>query len=108
MGTITKMASRYWPKEKIDFLKRNWTLSNREIGKKLDKRHKAVCDKRRALKLPFRVCDVKPLTYLQKQIIYGSLLGDGSIVRGKEDKNCRFSEAHSKKQKNIYCLSSEN
>ena len=99
MGTITPKISRYWPKGSIEFLKNNWKLRNNEIGRQINKHYKAVSDKRRALGLPLRECDVVPLTYLQKQLIYGSLLGDGSIVKGKEDKNCRFSEAHSIKQK---------
>ncbi len=99
MGTITNKITIYWPKEKVDFLKNNWRLTNREIAKKIDKQSKDVCEKRRALGLPFRECDVVPLSFLQKQLIFGSLLGDGSIVRGKEDKNYRFSEVHSVKQK---------
>ncbi len=99
MGTITYKVSRYWPKEAIKSLKNNWKLSNRVIGKKINKNLKAVGDKRRALGLPLRECDVTPLSFFQKQLIFGSLLGDGSIVKGKEDKNCRFSEAHSIKQK---------
>lgn len=99
MGTITNKVSRYWPEEKILFLKNNWRLSNRKIGKKLKKVPRSVWDKRRALGLPLRECDAVPLSFLQKQLIFGSLLGDGSIVKGKEDKNCRFSEAHSIKQK---------
>ena len=99
MGTITNKVSWYWPQEKILFLKNNWRLSNKEIGKKINKHPKAVCEKRRALGLSFRECDVTPLSFLQKQIIFGSLLGDGSIIKGKEDKNYRFSEAHSIKQK---------
>lgn len=98
MGTITEKITTYWPKEKIDFLKNNWRLNNREIAAKIGKKPKDVCDKRRALGLPFRECDITPLSFSQKQLIYGSLLGDGSIVKGKEDKNCRFSEAHSAKQ----------
>jgi len=99
MGTITPRVSIFWPEESVEFLKKNWKLSNKEIGKKINKHPKAVCEKRRALGLPFRECDIVPLSFLQKQLIFGSLLGDGSIVRGKEDKNCRFSEAHSIKQK---------
>lgn len=99
MGTITPKISRYWPKRKIEFLKKNWKLSNREIGGKIKKHPKSVGDKRKALKLPFRECDIVPLTFHQKQLIFGSLLGDGSIAKGKEDKNCRFSEGHSFKQK---------
>lgn len=99
MGTITCKISRYWPKETIDFLEDNWKLSNKVIGRKTDKNPKAVGDKRRALGLPLRECDVTPLSFFQKQLIFGFLLGDGSIVKGKEDKNCRFSEAHSIKQK---------
>jgi len=99
MGTITNKITIYWPEKSIVFLKNNWRFSNRKIGQKINKHPKAVCEKRRALGLPFRECDVMPLTFLQKQLIYGSLLGDGSIVKGKEDKNCRFSEAHSIKQK---------
>lgn len=99
MGTITPKISRYWPREKLEFLKNNWKLSNKEIAGKINKCPKDVGDKRRALGLPLRECDVIPLTSFQKQLIYGSLLGDGSIVKGKEDKNCRFSEAHSIKQK---------
>lgn len=99
MGTITNKISIFWPKEKIEFLKNNWRLINREIGMKIDKDPQAVSAKRRALGLPLRECDVTPLSFLQKQLIFGSLLGDGSVVKGKEDKNCRFSEAHSIKQK---------
>lgn len=99
MGTITPKITRYWTKAKLEFLKSNWKLNNKEIGKKINKHPKAVCEKRRALGLPFRECDVVPLTFLQKQLIFGSLLGDGSIAKGREDKNCRFSEAHSVKQK---------
>lgn len=99
MGTITSGISRYWSAQKIDFLKNNWKLSNKEVAKQIDKEPRDVGDKRRALGVPLRECDIVPLTFLQKQLIYGSLLGDGSIVRGKEDRNCRFSEAHSVKQK---------
>jgi hypothetical protein len=87
MGTITPKISRYWPKRNIEFLKNNWKLNNDEIGRRINKQYKAVSDKRRALGLPLRECDAVPLTYLQKQLIYGSLLGDGSVVKGKEDKN---------------------
>ncbi|MFH1714397.1 MAG: hypothetical protein ABH831_02280, partial [Candidatus Nealsonbacteria bacterium] len=99
MGTITNKISRYWPKDKIDFLKNNWQLTNKKIAKKINKQPKDVSDKRRALLLPLRECDAVPLSFNQKMILCGSLLGDGSIVRGKEDKNYRFSEAHSVKQK---------
>ena len=99
MGTITQKITRYWPKEKLEFLKNNWKLSNKEIAGKIKKRPKDVGDKRKALGLPLRECDVVPLSFLQKQLIYGSLLGDGSIAKRKEDKNCRFSEVHSIKQR---------
>jgi len=99
MGTITSRISIFWPKEKIEFLKNNWKLSNREIAKKINKCPKDVAAKRKAIGLPLRECDVVSLSFLQKQLLLGSLLGDGSIVRGKEDKNCRFSETHSIKQK---------
>lgn len=99
MGTITPKISRYWPKEKLEFLKNNWKLNNKEIAEKINKRPKDVGDKRRALGLPLRECDAVPLSFLQKQLLFGSLLGDGSIVKGEEDKNCRFSEVHSIKQK---------
>jgi len=99
MGTITPKITRYWPKEKLEFLKNEWKLSNKEIAEKINKHPKDVGDKRRALELPLRECDAISLTFLQKQLIYGSLLGDGSIAKGKDDKNCRFSETHSAKQK---------
>jgi len=108
MGTITNKVSWYWPQEKILFLKNNWRISNKEIGKKINKHPKAVCEKRRALGLPLRECDVTPLSFLQKQLIFGSLLGDGSVVKGKEDKNCRFSEHHSFKQKDYLLFKYEN
>jgi len=99
MGRITPKITRYWQKESLEFLKNNWKLNNKEIGRTINKHPQAVCVKRRALGLPFRECDVTPLSFFQKQLIFGSLLGDGSIVKGKSDKNCRFSEAHSIKQK---------
>lgn len=99
MGTITAKISQYWPEESVDFLKENWKLSNKEIGKVVNKKPRDVWDKRKALSLPKRECDAFPFSFLQKQVICGSLLGDGSIVKGKEDRNCRFSEAHSVKQK---------
>jgi len=99
MGNITNRVSIFWPEKDLNFLKDNWKLSNKEIGKVLNRNPGSVSEKRRALGLPLRECDVTLLSFLQKQLIYGSLLGDGSIVKGKEDKNCRFSEAHSIKQR---------
>lgn len=99
MGTITSKVTRYWLKKDIDFLKNNWRLTNKELARIMKRDRRGVTDKRKALGLPTRECDVIPLTFYQKIILYGSVLGDGSIVRGKEDRNCRFSEAHSIKQK---------
>lgn len=99
MGTITNKITIFWPERDVNFLKRNWRLSNQEIGRKLNRNPKSVIEKRKALKLPHRECDIVPLSFLQHQLIYGSLLGDGSTVKGEKDKNCRFSEAHSVKQK---------
>lgn len=99
MGRITKKITRYWPEKSINFLKNHWRLSNKEIAIKLRKKPRDVGDKKKALGIPLRECDNKSLNFQQKTILYGSLLGDGSVVRGKEDKNCRFSEAHSIKQK---------
>jgi len=107
MGTITNKVTIFWPKEKVDFLKNNWRLSSREIAKKLDKQPGDVSGKRKALGLPFRECDVVPFSFLQRQLVFGSLLGDGSIVRGKEDRNYRFSEAHSIKQKDYLLFKHE-
>lgn len=104
MGTITNKITRYWPKKELTFLKNNWRLSNKKIGRRLDRNPRSVEEKRGALRLPLRECDVTPLSFLQKQLIYGSLLGDGSIVKGEKDKNCRFSEAHSIKQKEYLLL----
>jgi len=70
-----------------------------QLAKLMKRDMHGVVDKRKILGLPMRECDITPLTARQKIILYGSLLGDGSIVKGKEDKNYRFSEAHSIKQK---------
>jgi len=99
MGTITNKVTRYWSKKDINFLKNNWRLSNRELARVMMRDRRGITDKRKVLGLPTRECDIVPLTSYQKTILCGSLLGDGSIVRGKEDKNYRFSEAHSIKQK---------
>ena len=99
MGTVTDKITRYWSKGEINFIKRNWRLSSVELSKVMKRDMHGIVDKRRALNLPKRECDIVPITFKQKMILYGSLLGDGSIVSGKEDRNCRFSEAHSVKQK---------
>ena len=99
MGRITNKVTRYWSRKDINFLKKNWRLSNMELAKIMGRDMHGIADKRNILCIPARECDMVPLTFYQKMILYGSLLGDGSIVRGKEDRNCRFSEAHSVKQK---------
>lgn len=85
MGRITPKITRYWLKESLEFLKNNWKLNNREIGRIINKHPQAVSVKRKALGLPFRECDVTPLSFFQKQLIFGSLLGDGSIVKEKSE-----------------------
>lgn len=104
MGTITNKITRYWPEKDIDFLKKNWRLSSTELAKIMKRDMHGIADKRKILRLPKRECDIVPLTFYQRMILCGSLLGDGSIVKGKEDKNCRFSEAHSIKQKEYLLL----
>ncbi len=99
MGTTTDKITRYWSKKDVNFLKKNWRLSSTGLAKIMKRDLHGIADKRNALGLPKRECDIVQLTSYQKMIIYGSLLGDGSVVKGKEDKNHRFSEAHSVKQK---------
>jgi len=99
MGRTTGKITRYWTKKDINFLEKNWRLSSVKLAHLMKRDMHGVVDKRKALNLPARECDIVPLTNRQRDIIYGSLLGDGSIVKGKEDKNYRFSEAHSIKQK---------
>ena len=104
MGSITNKITRYWSKKDIDFLKKNWRLSNTELARIMERDMHGIADKRNVLGIAKRECDIVPLLLRQKMILYGSLLGDGSIVRGKEDKNCRFSEAHSIRQKEYLLL----
>jgi hypothetical protein len=99
MGRTTNKITRYWSKKNISFLKNNWRLNNIELARIMGRDMHGILDKRKALGLPKRECDKVPLSFYQKMILYGSLLGDGSIVKGKEDRNYRFSEAHSLKQK---------
>jgi hypothetical protein len=99
MGRITNKVTRYWSKKDIGFLKNNWRLNNIELARIMRRDMHGISDKRKVLGLPRRECDRVSLAVSQKMILYGSLLGDGSIVKGKEDRNYRFSEAHSSKQK---------
>lgn len=98
MGSFSNTVSRYWSKEEIEFLRAHSFMRGTELAA-LMKRGRGINDKMRALGFPRRECDTVPLTDFQKQLIYGSLLGDGSIGRGVKDKNYRFSESHSLKQR---------
>lgn len=99
MGRTTCKITRYWSEKDINFLEKNWRLNNTELARVMKRDMHGIADKRRVLGIARRECDIVPLNFYQKMIIYGSLLGDGSIVKGREDKNYRFSEAHSVKQK---------
>ena len=107
MGTVTDKITKYWSKKEIDFLKKNWLLSSTELARIMKRDMHGIADKRKVLGLPKRECDIVSLTSYQKAILYGSLLGDGSIVKGGEDKNYRFSEAHSAKQKDYLLFKHE-
>lgn len=100
MGRITsKTSTRWWSKSEITFLKTHRFTKRTEIARLMGRNHSGVCAKMRALGIPKRQCDEVKLTHRQKQLIFGSLLGDGTIAQGKSDKNPRFSEGHSIKQK---------
>lgn len=100
MGEVTKSVNtRWWTKKDIEFLKQNKFRKRTDIARMLKRDHSGVAAKMRALGLRRRECDEVPLTFFQKQLIFGSLLGDGSIAFGDSDKNPRFSEGHSVAQK---------
>ena len=100
MGRVTnKTSTRWWSAKDIAFLKFHRFAKRTEIAKLMGRDHSGVCAKMRALGIAKRKCDTVSLTLEQKQLIFGSLLGDGTIARGNSDKNPRFSEGHSIKQK---------
>lgn len=101
MGRVTNSVdTRWWTQKNVKFLKANRFRKRTAIARMLKRDHSGVAAKMRALGLSKRKCDEVPLTSFQKQLMYGSLLGDGSIALGNSDKNPRFSEGHSLKQKN--------